>query len=445
METGVVCVKGIYMIQACPRSRGFTTIELAIMIVISGLLMAAGLRIYNAYLSDRNAHDSYDKLRVLDSAMSFYINIYGRLPCPSNPTIPVTDANAGREIAAASCATLRNPLTAVGTCLDGVCRVNGYRDTDADSETVNADPVLVGGVPFVALGEGGASMQSAVDGWNYQFTYAVSGYLTNQSTYRSSWGAIDVRTEPSASLTRTGNGVGQLGGVSMLDPPGSSQYVMIAHGANHMGAYSAEGKVTVPCSGTQDADNCDNNPVVQTLASYTAGLRRDATMTNASGGCPGATAGIKCTFDDLIVYNSYAMSSLWDFVGTSGDIHNLNPGFVGLGTGNPTQQLDVNGDIKATQLSATKLCDKASGAECWSPDLLAAPKASGNSLYCPDTGTPGMADVVIGITNDTSVPPVPKAVCGLAPKVQPSANQMCPVGQFVLSFTAAGGIVCGLP
>ncbi|TAL28082.1 MAG: hypothetical protein EPN97_15425 [Alphaproteobacteria bacterium] len=432
------------MIQGFSRNRGFTSIELAIMILISGLLMAAGLRLYDTYLRDKNAHDSYDKLRVLDSSLSYYINLNGRLPCPSNPSIPVTDPNAGREIAASSCATLRNAATPVGTCLDGVCKVDGYADTEADTDT-NVDPVLVGGVPFVAMRAGGASLQSAVDAWNYQFTYAVSGYLTNASTYRSSWGAIDVRTEPSATSPRTGTTLATLGGTSMLDPVGSSQYVIIAHGSNHLGAYSAEGKVTVPCSGTQDADNCDNNPVVQTQASFTAGLRVDSTATTSGTMCPGAVAGTRCTFDDLLVYNSYAMSSLWDFVGTSGDIHNLNPGFVGLGTSTPTQQLDVNGDIKATQLNATLLCDKASGAECWSPDLLAAPASTGNSLYCPDTATPGMADVVIGITNDASVPPKPKAVCGLAPKVQPSANQTCPPGQFVLRFNPTGGIVCGVP
>lgn len=435
------------MIQSSSSwARGFTLIEMAFVIIISGLLMAGASRIYLSYVNERYANESYERLRVISSSLAYFIGTEGRLPCPSNPTIPFYDPNAGREIATSSCQTLRDPATPVGTCLDGVCKVNGARDTEADVDS-SVDPVLVGGLPFAALSLStanvgqGTSQRDALDPWNFQFTYAVSGYLTNKSTYRSSWGAIDVRTEPSTAFPRPGPGTGTynpndplqmtLGGISVVDPPGSSQYVVVAHGPNHIGAYSADGVIAFACNGTQDADNCDTNPVVQTTASFTAGIRRDT---------KGAAE-----FDDQLIYNSYAMSSLWDFVGTTGDIHNLNPGFVGVGIDSPTQQLEVAGNLKATQLTASKLCDMANGAECWSPDLLAAPASSGKSLYCPTTShAPNLADVVTGITTDP-VTGQPKAVCGLAPKITPIVSQSCPAGSYVNGFNSDGTVICFTP
>lgn len=410
---------------------GFTLLEMAIVIVASGMLLSLGITLYRNYLSNRYANESYDNLRLVDSSLALFINANGRLPCPSNPTLPVTDPLAGRSLddsgptpsnpLGGPCYQLREQSTAAGTCIDGVCRVDG-RDTDADLETTRGDPVLIGGLPFRDIRDSGstssASQVESLDSWAFQFTYAVSGYLTDRDKYRASRGAIDVRTEPTPSATA---------GIPLVEPAGSSQYVIVAHGKNHLGAYTASGQIPFPCvaGATRDADNCDGD------ASFTAGLLKEVSSNEY--------------FDDVVIYNSYSLSMLWDFVGSSADIYNRNPGFVGIGTGVPTQQLEVAGDIKTTTLRATNLCDKATGANCWSPDLLAAPASSGLSLYCPNTGTPGMADVVVGIGLDTSIPPKPKAVCGLVPKVTPATGTTCPAGQFVLGFSASGAPQCGTP
>ena len=401
--------------------QGFTLIEIAFVMLASALLMSTGLTMYRGYMNDKYTNESYQKLRLVDSAISLFINARGRLPCPSDPRIPITDLNAGREIPIASCVFLRDPTTAPGTCQSGVCVVEG-RDTDADSEALDGDPVLIGGLPFRDLKDAGssssASQQDSIDPWGFQFTFAVSGYLTDQSKYRASFGAIDVRTEPTVAVPA---------GVSVVDPVSSSQYVVIGHGKNHLGAYTAYGQIGFPCTPgvTRDSDNCDGN------GSFTVGLRREANTVDY--------------FDDTLFYNSYSLSMLWDFVGTTADIYNRNPGFVGIGTSTPTQQLDVAGDIKATTVTARNLCDKTDGSNCWSPDLLAAPAASGLSLYCPSTGVPGMADVVVGIGPDGSVPPKPRALCGTVPLVIPSLGSTCPAGQFVLSFNSAGVAQCGVP
>lgn len=410
------------------RNDGFTLIEMAIVAAISGLAISIALLVYRSYMNDRFANESYDKLRIVDSSLAFFISTANRLPCPSNPTIPVDDPNAGQEIPIASCQWLRGPLASAGDCLDGVCRVDGFRDTDADGD-VDLDPVLIGGLPFRIFRDKSAAnedygstssltQRQSLDPWGYQFTYAVSGYLTDAVTYNSAFGAIDVRTEPTA---------GTPAGSPVVDPEGSSQYVVIAHGKNHLGAYSSQGVIGIPCiaGATQDAENCDRTG----NATFIAGLMRETGDANY--------------FDDILIYNSYALSTLWDFVGTTTDIYNRNPGFVGIGTGAPEQELHVVGDIRSDSATTSAICSRI-GTGCWSPDILAAPASSGLTLFCPDTGTVGFADVIVGIEIDP-VTNQPRATCGLAPKLTPQPNQQCGPGTYVTGIGPSGVIICGLP
>lgn len=413
----------------CGKS-GFSLIELSIVIVASGLLMAAGFSAYHQYMKDRYARESYDKLKSVESSLALYASFSKRLPCPSNPTIPLSDQGSGLEIPAASCAELRDPATPAGTCRDGVCKtVTVGRDADGDGSD---DAVLIGGLPYAAIRQGSdpvsttyrsMTLNYAIDPWDYQLTYAVSALLTNQPTYLSSHGAINIQTED---------------GISLVDPPNSALYALIAHGDNHMGAYTSDGFIGVPCvaGATADAENCDGD------STFVIGLRSLGAGANY--------------FDDVVVYNAFTVSILWDFVGSTSDIYNRNPGFVGIGTEEPTQRLEVrstgvdHGNIKATTAIAANLCGK-NNQDCWSPDLLAAPKASGLALGCPDTATPGMIDVVIGVTlwdhdANPATPDVPRANCGLVPMVAPSLAQSCAgANEYVLGFDAAGNIECGAP
>lgn len=420
----VLCVLsgGFGMAASCGNNRGFTLIELAIVMIISGLVMAAGFQAYNTYLNDVRSRESYEKQKIIYSALSAFASNQQRLPCPANPQIPVSDPASGMEIPIASCTALRSSGTAYGTCMDGVCRVEGERDADGDGAN---DAVLIGAVPYADIKrgqdtaaqrfEGGIATVSILDPWGYQMTYAVSALMTSASTYRPEYGAISVTTENPL--------------VSVVKPAGSAQYVIVAHGDNHAGAYTAEGAITTPCiAGVAESANCDGG------GAYVSGLR--SLGPNAD------------YFDDVVWYNSFSISMLWDFVpGGNGDIYNKNAGNVGIGTDNPSRELEVAGNVAALGAYQDRLCSSSDPTVCWSPDILAAPLSTGLSLNCPDTNTPGFRDVVLGITSQivtvgTNTYTQPTALCGLAPEVTPIFPQSCPANEYVSGFTPSGNIMC---
>lgn len=508
--------------------KGFTLIELCIVMMISGLMAAAGFSAYAAYIKDRKAHDAYDRQKVLASSLSNYVTKRSRLPCPADPLLPFTDPNAGRELPdippASLCSNLK--LAADGTCIRfdgtaappgmGICKTSG-RDTSVDPDTF-PDPVLIGGVPYVSIKEGvgfasgaaltpgndstlpapppkeclvsapgplaaipgirentnpppsvstdplpagtptycdidsngildagvdlptssasfdDATLQSVLDPYGYQMSYAVTGALTNTATAHNSYGAIDVRTE---------------NGLPLVRPVASAHYVVVSHGDDHIGAYNMQGNMPYPCTTgnvNPQEDNCDGDSI------FVEGLRSANALVPAQ------------YYDDLVWHSVINISSLWDFVPNSIDIFNLNIGNVGVGTTAPVERLHVNGDIKANNIRQNLICD-VNGVNCWSPDNIAGDPgvtdSSGNPLgsMCDTSTYPpaaGKMRVVVGIKNG-------KAICSTNNPADPDyvddgsgGNRFpdpdavtplvgtgnCPANQYIKGFLSSGAPIC---
>lgn len=385
------------------RVSGFTLVEFAVVMLISGLVMAAAIHAYKVYLMDKYQRVVYERLDVLNSSFSIFAGAARRYPCPSDPTLPVDDDNAGVENCAAAWALTSGTCTPSG----GICRVDGMHNTPALG-LPSLDPVFIGGIPYKTIRAGVAdpslllaSLEDTLDPWGFQLTYAVSGSQTDSVTFNSSYGVVDVQTEA---------------GVSLIQPAGTAHFVIVSHGENHMGAYNQQGRMTFACvAGTADFENCN-----RTNSTFVAGLRNMGTGANY--------------FDDVILQKSYIMTELWKFSGTN-VMYNANPGNVGVGIVNPEQKLDVNGNILATAARSNLLCDRG-GANCWNPAKL-----GGSGMNCGAPSGPGKIKIMRGIRAGEVDP-----LCVEVDLPAIMNNQRCAnPGEYVVGFTASGNIICEVP
>lgn len=401
----MTCRKVIYsrLSRPCARS-GFTLVEFAIVMLISGLILMAIMQAYKVFVQDKYQRAVYEKLDVLNSSFSVYASATNRYPCPADQTLPVDDTNAGIENCAAAWAL------APGACIPsgGICRVDGARNTPALG-LPSLDPVFIGGIPYKTLRAGVAkpslqmaSLMDTLDPWGYQMTYAVTASQTDSLTFNSNYGAVDIQTEA---------------GVSLIQPVGSAHFVIVSHGENSMGAFNGRGQRTFPCvAGTADFENCD-----RANATFVAGLRNMGTGPSY--------------YDDVILQRSYSMSELWKFGDTVNIMYNANPGNVGVGVATPTEKLDINGNIRSTNVRAPEMCDRG-GANCWGAEKL-----GGTGMTCGAPSGPGKVKIMRGIRAGQVDP-----LCVEINLPTVMNNQKCAnPGEYVVGFTASGNIICEVP
>jgi len=426
------------------KSGGFTLVEFAIVMVLSGLALVAIMQAYKIYLADSMTRQVYDRQAIINTSLSGYFSERGRYPCPADPTLPLSDPNAGIEGIAGlnpdRCVNLVNALGGPGNCTGpgntGICWVAGARITPGPGVgNTNPDPVFIGAVPYRTMKTGlerdicyskatGVSvtcnpadptqynptdssfkevaLSDVLDPWGYQMTYAVTGTQFSTNTFNSNYGAIDVTTET---------------GISLLKPAGSAHYVVTAHGENHIGAYDQLGRQLFPCTGAgADRSNCDLD------GTFVSGLRSMA---------QGASY-----FDDIVAYRAYTLSELWKFAenttgggGTIIVMYNANPGNVGVGTNAPERKLHVAGEMRAAKTRSVQICDETTTTNCFDPAIL-----GGAGIGCP-AAPPGFFPAATGIRFSNFD-------CANLPKFLLPAGQEClNPDEFVVGFNA-GTIVC---
>lgn len=414
---------------------GFSLIELSLVLIITGIILAGALQYYSLYRKQSRDDLNYEYTLNMKSAIAEHYTDRGRYPCPTDPSLPPSHPNYGIEMCPGkTIGGVTVPNIAIGTCWGQLCRVPSQRQIDLNGDGTNDQmAVLVGAFPirkilrditFDGVDTNPVDVDfpahETMDSYRNKFVYAVTEFLTDQSTFNNNLGAVTINDE-------FGN--------SLLEPDDSAHYAIVSMGANGRGAYNSEGNLvgdscdpgTVPATynplypntvsqNSIEYENCNYN----TDAVFVSALKNEA---------PGDDYN-----DDLTSFETWYANDLWAPSPVNPvHVYNVNIGNVGVGVMDPVQRLDISGDVQAANALATEFCNSSTGTGCFDTRVIAGEIASGDGMECP-TGY-----AMRGIENGAPI-------CDY--EVIPSATTFsgnCPAGppkQYMVGVRSDGTIIC---
>ncbi len=378
-------------------SKGFTLIEMALVISIVGIFMAAMAQIYVEIKKAENAADTRIDVAQVTRAIADFRSINGRYPCPASLTANYGDADYGRET---NCEDLSAPNFALsaGVTAAGVAIVPGL-----DAGTTR---VRVGAVPFRDLN---IPEEQAFDGYRNRISYAITEPLAVSATFTPNGGAISI-------IDDLGN--------SAITPPNSAHFVVFSAGENGAGAYNSAGALNPCTAGTKEATNCD--------------FTINAEFVSASAGNAGE--GQAGQFDDEILFATHKDIPTWETPAGGQNIAMKPSGGIGVGASAseaPQEDMQVDGivraqddpltdDIEEGKVQTQSLCDYDSETtDCFASSLIGGELEKGGGMACTD------GEFMIGIKNG-------------APVCSDDIQIRCPAGTSVLGIKNDGSLDCGV-
>ena len=222
----------IELSRAGARARGFSLVEMALVLLIVGLLAAVFLPATNTFLDNNRRKETRAKLEALEQAMVRFVMVNRRLPCPADGALAPGNANQGLELGAAG---VCNPAT----------QINGV-------------------VPWRSLG---LAQSDAMDAWSTMVTYRVWGGANTLTVHTVAGTGMDMKNLDPATpgavsgwLASRGFRVCNAAACPVTVPVDAAElaskvngngvaYVLISHGANRFGGFTADGNYLGTSSG----------------------------------------------------------------------------------------------------------------------------------------------------------------------------------------------------
>lgn len=258
------------------RQRGFSILELSIVLVIASLVISFGMNAGQNAMEGADRITTQERMSSIQKALENFVAQNGYLPCPAERDLTSTSASFGTESrSGAACAT-NGDITSVPT----------------------ASPVIyIGGVPVRTLGLPDAY---AADAWSNKYLYAVGmSHVGNTDSYMNTDGPITikygVRTGTNYAITTTRTGTAGA----------AATYVIVSHGPDGKGAYPLYGAAIGTACGAAtatDVTNCDTTNATSATNSDTA--YNAIFYDTAYNDSPAVVAKF---FDDYVVWGSNAL------------------------------------------------------------------------------------------------------------------------------------------
>ena len=351
--------------------KGFTLIEMAIVSIIVGVVLAAFATPLSLYFKDKKAKITYEGIETATNATMDYLSIQGRYPCPAATNLNRNNPDYGRST---DCG---DTSVAAGACANGICIEQNER-TFINPVTGVAENVTlrvrIGALPFRDMG---LPEEAAVDGYGMKYKYAVTEVLANPDvTFDASRGGIDIVDDENNSV---------------ITPEKSGHFLLLSSGRDQKGGITRE-NADIPCDlGSKQAENC---------ALSVNAVFRKGTYSEVDG---------YDYFDDVLSYFTTAAIPLWetskDDSATPFDINQIPSGgslqFLSPVESAPSgamdlDTIDVSGSIKASgvdsdgdgetdnngQAMVTEICDPLnpdSDEGCFPSSLI----AGDTGISCP--------------------------------------------------------------
>ena len=232
------------------RRGGFTLIEVVVVLLIFGFVLAMAAAVTRGVIASQNRSLTSSRMAGVDAALAQFVQQQKRLPCPADGTLDSTNNNAGVEGA-------RTGAGCSGTLANGV-------------------------VPWRALA---ISENDATDGWGRRLTYRLDPQLGADSGMDMSWcdpagtqapaapatcsttctsTTLSNCTPPVLFLRARGLIVKTVAGVVVMDPqagtalpPTGAAYVLISAGETGGGGYLGSGVLgsSTVTDGTEEQKN----------------------------------------------------------------------------------------------------------------------------------------------------------------------------------------------
>lgn len=222
------------------NKRGFTLMELAVVLAILALVLAAGITMGTNAMKTAERITTEERLNVIKRALDDYAALNNTLPCPANRAqTPGTHPQ--------TFGTDENCVNQTGV------RLLTYGGL--------GEPVWIGAVPVRSLG---LPDNYAADGWGNKFNYIVSQNVIYN--FREYDPVLSVRTHGGSTnpylTSKTDRAYVPTGARQSITPGEGAAYGVMSYGPDSRGAYPLNGTNIATGCGASTVENCRENDFI---------------------------------------------------------------------------------------------------------------------------------------------------------------------------------------